>query len=232
MTTAVILAGGLGTRLRSAVPDLPKPMAPINGRPFLEHQMAFWRAQGVSRFVLSVGYRREVVIRHFGEAFEGAPVRYAEETTPLGTGGGMLLAAQGLTEDFLVLNGDTFFDVDLAALQRFHQDKEADWTIALFRADQAGRYMGVDLAEDDRIRSLRSGAGAPGRLANGGVYMIRPQALAALGFAAGERLSLEDDILPKLQAGRDRVFGLAFPGAFIDIGAPDDYHRAAGVLPT
>lgn len=113
MITAIILAGGMGTRLRSAVPDLPKPMAPIHERPFLEHQMDYWIGQGVSRFIVSVGYMKEVIMDHFGASYRATPLTYAIEEEPLGTGGGLLLAAQGLSETFLVLNGDTFFEVDL-----------------------------------------------------------------------------------------------------------------------
>ena len=115
MTTAIILAGGLGTRLRSAVPDLPKPMAPIAGRPFLAHQMDHWIGQGVSRFVLSVGYRHEAISSHFGRRFHGAAIDYVVETSPLGTGGAVKLATAGLPRDeyTLLLNGDTYFDVPL-----------------------------------------------------------------------------------------------------------------------
>ena len=94
MTSAVILAGGLGKRLRSAVPDLPKPMAPINGRPFLEHQMRYWIAQGINHFVLSVGYRYKMIIDYFGAQFEGVSLEYVIEEAPLGTGGGLVLASK------------------------------------------------------------------------------------------------------------------------------------------
>src|SRR5512147_529361 len=89
---AIILAGGLGTRLRQAVPDVPKPMAPIRGRPFLDYQMTYWAKQGIERFVLSVGYRHEIVKQHFGCRWGSTEVDYAVESTPLGTGGGLLMA--------------------------------------------------------------------------------------------------------------------------------------------
>ena len=129
MTTAIILAGGLGTRLRSAVTDLPKPMAPIGGRPFLEYQLDYWIAQGISRFVLSVGYQHEVIIDHFGTSYEGIELNFVIEETPLGTGGGLLLAAEKVGNDtpFLLLNGDTYFSVDLKTLTDFSQEKDADW---------------------------------------------------------------------------------------------------------
>lgn len=231
MTTAIILAGGMGTRLRSAVPDLPKPMAPIHGRPFLEHQIDYWVGQGVSRFVVSVGYMKEVIMDHFGTSYRGTLLTYAIEDEPLGTGGGLLLAAKGLSEPFLVLNGDTFFEVDLNELLKFHAGHASEWTFSLFRANEIGRYMGMDVKADGEIVSLKSGTGEPGRLANGGVYLVNPSVLAKTKFVPGHKLSLEDDLLPAFIAQGGKLYGLEFPGSFIDIGVPDDYFRAAEVLP-
>ena len=231
MTTAIILAGGMGTRLRSAVPDLPKPMAPVEGRPFIEHQLDYWIGQGVDRFVVSVGYKREVIMDHFGTKYRSIPLTYAIEDEPLGTGGGLLLAAQGLSEPFLVLNGDTFFDIDLVELIKFHTEYSADWTFSLFRTKEVGRYMGVEVKSDGEIKSLKSGSGKVGCLANGGVYLINPSVLVQEAFAPNSKLSLEDDLLPALTARGCKLFGIEFSGTFIDIGIPEDYYRAAEVLP-
>jgi D-glycero-alpha-D-manno-heptose 1-phosphate guanylyltransferase len=232
MTTAIILAGGLGTRLRSTVPDLPKPMAPINGRPFLEHQIDYWIAQGVGRFVLSVGYRHDVIIDYFGKRHNGADLEYVIESTPLGTGGGLLLAAEKIENDtpFLVLNGDTYFAVDLLTLMRFSQSNSADWSFSLFRTNEEGRYMGMDVSPQGEITSLKSGSGQPGRLANGGVYWVRSRAMLDGKFSPGDQASLEDDIFPTAMASGQRFFGMEFPGTFIDIGVPDDYRRAQTLL--
>lgn len=232
MTTAIILAGGLGTRLRETVPDLPKPMAPVNGRPFLEHQMDYWLGQGVRRFILSVGYRREAIMDHFGAEYRGAAVDYAIEETPLGTGGGVLLAVERLKDDapVLLLNGDTFFEVSLADLQSFHKERRSGWTFSLFRANEAGRYMGMDVADDGRIRELRSGRGEIGALANGGVYLVEPPLVRGAGFVPGDKLSLEDDLLSRLQAIGSGLYGMECAGRFIDIGVPADYFRAAEIL--
>lgn len=231
MTTAIILAGGLGTRLRSAVPDLPKPMAPIAGRPFLAHQMDHWIAQGVGRFVLSVGYCHEAISGHFGRRYHGVPLDYVVEPAPLGTGGALALAAAGLPrgEYVLLLNGDTYFDVPLRDLLAHARSHDADWCFSLFRHDDAARYMGVGLGRDGLITALRSPM-AP--LANGGVYLFRPAALDAAGLMPGQAASLENDLFPRLIAAGQRFAGLESDGAFIDIGVPADYHRAASVLPT
>jgi len=120
VNTAIILAGGLGTRLKEVAPNTPKPMVIINGRPFLEYQMEYWINQGITRFILSVGYLKDLIINHFGDSFNGASIEYVVEPKPLGTGGGMLLAAKNITEIFIVLNGDTYIEVDLNSLYKFH----------------------------------------------------------------------------------------------------------------
>ena len=118
--TAIILAGGLGTRLRKVAPKVPKPMAPINNRPFVEYQMDYWINQGITQFILSVGYLKDVIINHFGNSYKGISIEYVEESSPLGTGGGLLFAAKNLHETFVVLNGDTFFEVNINSLYKFH----------------------------------------------------------------------------------------------------------------
>ena len=232
MTSVIILAGGLGTRLRSVVPGVPKPMAPISGRPFLEHQLDYWIKQGVSHFVLSVCYRHEVIIDHFGNRYKGAELDYVIEKTPLGTGGGLLLAVEkvGRDEPFLLLNGDTYFAVDLKALIEFSLANDADWCFSLFRTNEEGRYMGMDISPQGQIVSLKSGTGRPGRLANGGVYWVNPRALRSEKFSPGDKVSLEDDIFPAAMASGQRLLGVEFPGTFIDIGVPDDYYRAPALL--
>lgn len=248
VTSAIILAGGLGTRLRGVLPDMPKPMAPVGGRPFLEYQLDYWMTQGISRFVLSVGFRHEVIVDHFGHHYRDAKLDYVIEQTPLGTGGGLLLAAKKMEKDapFLLLNGDTYFAVDLKTLTEFARANDADWCLSLFRVNEEGRYMGVDLSPQGRITSLKSGAGLasstsgsercaagsghPGRLANGGVYWIHPRASTGGRFRAGDSVSLEEGILPAAQEGGARLFGIEFTGPFMDIGVPDDYQRAPALL--
>lgn len=229
---AVILAGGLGTRLRAAVPDLPKPMAPVAGRPFLEHLMDYWIGQGVSRFILSIGYLRELIQGHFGDAYRGVPVAYAVEETPLGTGGGVLLGlAQAQGETVLVANGDTFFGVDLREMQQRHQDCGGSLTMALRRIPHNDRYGTVVLSEQGRIERFEANpTGGPG-IINGGVYLMQRSALLDLGWLPGAKVALEQDLFPALLARDKTMCGLVSDGPFIDIGVPDDYYRAATVLP-
>lgn len=207
-------------------------MAPISGRPFLEHQLDYWIKQGVSHFVLSVGYRHEVIVDHFGNRYKDAELDYVIEKTPLGTGGGLLLATEKICRDepFLLLNGDTYFAVRLKTLIEFSLASDADWCFSLFRTNEEGRYMGMDISPQGKIVSLKSGAGQPGRLANGGVYWVNPRALTSENFLSGDKASLEDDIFPAAVTSGQRLFGIEFSGTFIDIGVPDDYHRAPALL--
>jgi D-glycero-alpha-D-manno-heptose 1-phosphate guanylyltransferase len=227
---AIVLAGGLGTRLRAAVPDLPKPMAPVGGRPFLEHLLGYWLKQGVTRFILSVGYKREAISAHFGSSWRGAAIDYAVEESPLGTGGGLLLATVALEKPggFLVLNGDTFFAVELAALQSFHAARNAQATLSLFRSPQDGRYTGIRLGCKGEVQSLDSGR--RDGLANGGVYLMERSLFDGIPASAGKPCSLESDLLPRALSAGKRVFGRECAGSFIDIGVPEDYARAAAML--
>jgi D-glycero-alpha-D-manno-heptose 1-phosphate guanylyltransferase len=231
MPSAVILAGGLGTRLRSVVSDVPKPMAPVGGRPFLEYQLDYWINQGITRFVLSVGYRHEAITGYFGSHYKDVQLEYVIEEQPLGTGGGVLLAAAKLNQDtpFLLLNGDTYFEADWNVLDTFAVGNEADWCFSLFKTSEKGRYMGIGLSAHGRITSLKSGIEQGHRLANGGVYWVHPRALSG-AWRSGEKLSLEDDLFPQALAAGRRLFGIEFCGTFIDIGVPDDYHRAPRLL--
>jgi D-glycero-alpha-D-manno-heptose 1-phosphate guanylyltransferase len=206
-------------------------MAPVRGRPFLEHLMDYWIGQGVRRFVLSVGYRGNLISEHFGTCYRQIPVEYSVEETPIGTGGALLLAARSLTNPFLLLNGDTFFEVDLKSFASFHQARGSRWTFALFRTSDDRRYMGMDIAADGRVLSLKAQAGNSDLLANGGVYMIDPAALVGIGRVPPIRVSMEDEILPSIAAAGCSLYGMEFRGRFIDIGIPDDYTRASRLLP-
>lgn len=230
---AIILAGGLGTRLRSAVPELPKPMAPINGRPFLEHQIEYWMTQGITRFILSVGYKHETIQAYFGDHFHTAGIAYTIEHEPLGTGGGLLAAMQEIqgTEPFLVLNGDTFVEVKLAELRRQHDQKQAEITLVLRQVEHNTRYGSIQMAADGRIVAFQSEPSDCCAI-NAGVYLACKSAFDGLAWRTGDKASLEQDLFPAmLQAGKG-FYGFVASGAFIDIGIPEDYFKAAAVLPT
>lgn len=231
LTEAIVLAGGLGTRLRGIVADVPKPMAPIAGRPFLEYLFDYWVDQGIQRFTLSVGYRHDAITGHFGSAYRGAVLRYALEDSPLGTGGALLRTLDTFTfgSPVLILNGDTFFAVDLRSLRDFAARSAADIAFALFESNDRMRYMGMDVGAQGRIMQLDVRDRSP-HLANGGVYWAHPKIFQRSATRAGP-MSLETDVLPALLRSGSKLYGRAFIGTFIDIGLPEDFRRAQDLLP-
>ncbi|HAU37831.1 MAG TPA: D-glycero-D-manno-heptose 1-phosphate guanosyltransferase [Phycisphaerales bacterium] len=225
---AVVLAGGLGKRLRQAVPDLPKPMAPLRGRPFLEHLLAWLGGQSVRRVVLSVGYRWEAIERHFGRSFGPVEIDYCVEDAPLGTGGAAREALERLdAPNVLLLNGDTMFDVPLAALARAHGQSQADATLALKELRNFDRY-GIVEVRDGRIVAFREKAPCARGLINGGVYLFRRELLA--GPDLPEAFSLERDVFER-RANELHLGAFVSDGYFVDIGVPEDYQRAQRELP-
>lgn len=228
--TAVILAGGFGTRLAAVVADVPKPMAPVAGRPFLERLLDRLQAQGLRRVVLAVGYRHEIIRGHFGARYRELAIEYSLEQEPLGTGGALrqAFAETGLARAF-ALNGDTYCDLGLAALEATHVRAPAEVTLALVRVADAARFGAVELDGHGRVRAFRekSAQPAPG-LINAGVYMIERSALERAPAAA--RFSFEQDVLQP-QAGQGSLGGHVVEDAlFIDIGVPDDFRRAQQLL--
>lgn len=229
--TAVVLAGGLGLRLRNAVPELPKVMAAVNGRPFLEYLLDYWIRQGIRNFVVSVGYRRQAIMDHFRDRYRGIPITYSIEETPRGTGGGLVLALGkiGPAQSFLLLNGDSFFEVPLNELIEFHVSKRSDWTFTLFNTTDASRYMAIETDANGRLVKLGARPTDASFLANGGVYLVNASVLAGQ-VTENQPVSLERDILPDLFARQVPMFGYECAGRFIDIGLPQDYARAGEIL--
>ncbi len=228
VTESIVLAGGLGTRLRSVVNDLPKPMAPVRGRPFLSFVLDRLVDAGLQTAILAVGYRYEAIQSHFGESYRGLALRYSVETEPLGTGGAIRLACEkAMGGDIFVMNGDTYVELDLDAMLRAHVDRRRSLTMAICHVPDAARYGALDLA-DDRARGFaEKGRSGPGWI-NAGTYLFG-QALREL-FPPRPAFSFEHDLLARRV---DAIRPLAFrsAGPFIDIGTPDDYDRAERLLP-
>lgn len=230
MQEAIILAGGFGTRLRSVVSEVPKPMAPVAGRPFLSYLLDRLAAQGYMHVVLSTGYLHEKVEDFFHDAYHGISLSYARETTPLGTGGAIVNALSRCSSDEVtVLNGDTLFDIDHGAMLRFAAHHDTPLAVVLRQVDDASRYGSVLLDSEGRIADFRekSTLAAPG-LINGGIYRLRRSLLST--YTVGDAFSFEREVLQ--QRFRDTAFYAYADGAyFIDIGIPADYARAQEELP-
>jgi len=222
---AIILAGGKGTRLKSLVSDRPKPLADINGQPFLSILMSFLVRQGCRHFVLATGHKRDMIRSQYGDDYLGIPISYSEETAPLGTGGAVINARQKLKNDepFLVLNGDTFFPIDIALLEKKFIETQSDVTIALFKTNESGRY-GAAECDDRGLMKLTNKKADNGESANGGVFMIEPKNIDLIKNMSPP-WSFESDFLPALAGLGGRITGLTFSEPFTDIGLPQDYLR-------
>lgn len=221
---AVILAGGFGTRLSHVVSDVPKPMAPVYGRPFLCYLLDRLADAGIQRVVLATGYMHEVIETYFGTGYQGLEIIYSNEDQPLFTGGAIRQAAEKIqSEDFVVLNGDTLFDIDFQQLYDFHTSHDAHLSIALRCVEDTGRY-GAVTCENDRIvafheKTESQGAGD----INGGIYAIKRTWL--LNQNLPTKFSFEKELMQPF-AGDPHFYGLSFNDYFIDIGVPEDYFRA------
>jgi len=223
MPEAIVLAGGLGTRLSSLLADRPKAMIEVGGRPFLEILLDRLAQSGVARVILATGHGRETIDKHFGHSWGGIEILYSAETHPLGTGGAAWKAMKMISgEEALVFNGDTLFDVDLSALLSFHRAIAADVTLALKPMCDFDRYGTVE-CKDGRILAFHEKARTDRGLINGGVYVLSRQLTGRYPFP--ESFSLERDFLEKM-VGQIKIGGFVQDSYFIDIGIPADYARA------
>jgi D-glycero-alpha-D-manno-heptose 1-phosphate guanylyltransferase len=220
---AIILAGGFGTRLNSRLVNLPKAMAPVAGRPFLEILMDQLIASGCSRIILSVGHLRQVILHAFREEYRGVPIDYAIEEEPLGTGGAIRFAlGQAKEPSALVVNGDTYLSADYDAMLSLHREKARPMTMAVAYVQDIARYGGA-IVEDGRVVSfLEKGKKGPGWI-NAGSYILSREFPWPEGL--GARFSFETDVIaPYLSDLRPAAYRCT--NNFLDIGIPEDLDRA------
>jgi D-glycero-alpha-D-manno-heptose 1-phosphate guanylyltransferase len=225
---AVILAGGLGTRLRPLVSDVPKPMANVKGKPFLSYVIDYWMEQGVERFIISVGYKYNIIIDYFGYSYKGVDIDYSIEYSPLGTGGGLIKSIEKLKtyENFLLLNGDTFFQVDMGLFSTFHFNKKALISVALFKSKNIDRFKLLHINNESKIGKFRSNFKS---FVNGGVYIIDIKSIKNIKFNI-KKISFEKDILDQYIQKKLEIYGYFCKNRFIDIGVPEDYKRVDGFV--
>lgn len=224
MREAIVLAGGLGTRLKSVTGDLPKPMAMVAGKPFLHHLFVQLKRWNIDRVILAVGYKFEIIEATFGEEYLGIQLSYSIEGTPMGTGGALRLAMEMLkTDSSFILNGDSYFNFPFDALEDTYKLKEADLAIALKQMDNAERYGTALLDKDHRVVRFEEKKQHSSGLINGGIYYANTSLLSRLPQTAV--FSFENDYL-KLAVEKDLVVGVPDDSYFIDIGIPQDYEKA------
>ena len=223
---AIILAGGFGTRLREMVPNVPKPMAQVAGKPFLEILLSDLAHKGFKHVVLSLGYKAEIVIAHFGKRFSGMDISYVVEDTPLGTGGAARLGmSKCLSNHVFIFNGDTFLNLEADAVELLWQ-KNRRPIIVTRKVSDTARY-GRLLVESGRVVGFtEKGVSTPG-LINAGCYVLGVSQLD--DWPLNAHFSLEEDYLAHTVT-TDHVNFFETQGVFIDIGVPEDYLRAQTLL--
>jgi D-glycero-alpha-D-manno-heptose 1-phosphate guanylyltransferase len=225
---AIVLAGGLGTRLRSVITEVPKPMAPVAGRPFLDYILYYLKKEGVTRVVLAVGYKWEVIRDYYADANSafGLELDYSVEVEPLGTGGAIFKAAEKVKGDnFFIINGDTSFPIPLKRLSSFAGKTTAELAIALKKISNSDRYGSVEHSADGHIISFKEkgqNCGATAEI-NGGIYFMQKALINRFTFP--EKFSFETDFMQS-KLGSMNAFAKTFNSTFIDIGIPEDYYRA------
>jgi len=224
----IILAGGLGTRLASVVSEVPKPMAPVAGKPFLDHLLCKLPMQNVNQIILAVGYKYEKIEEYYGHQYQNVPIIYSIEKEPLGTGGGIALALEKMTSEHgVILNGDTYFDVNYEELLEVHRDSNCHITLALKQIENPDRYGTVLLDKSKIVRFQEKVLGIKTGLINGGVYAISAAIKDLLPDAT--KFSFEKEVL-EMNVEKGFLAGYISKGLFIDIGIPADYERAQTIF--
>ena len=224
----IILAGGSGTRLKSIISDIPKPMADINGKPFLYYLISYLKTQGIKSIILSVGFKGEIIINYFGNEMDGIKLIYSIEKFPLGTGGAILKALELVQgSGVIVINGDTLFNVDLHVMVKAHNKNNAEMTIALKEMKNVERYGKVVIDENDMIIGFQEKKYFKNGLINGGIYIIKKNIFQK--FSLPSKFSFEKFI--EREANNLIISSYCSYAYFIDIGIPEDYYKAKESLP-
>jgi len=219
---ALILAGGFGTRLQGAVKDVPKPMAVILGKPFLEHQLDFLKEQGIDDIILTVHHMADKIKSYFGDGKRcGVNITYSEEETPLGTAGAIKKAEKYIDDTFFVLNGDSYSKLNFNTFLEFHRAKRSNFSMSLAKPRDASHFGGVILDGSKVVEFSEKSCGEK-RLINSGCYIFEPVIFD--NIEPGKKVSLEREIFPRL-AKEGKVFGYPFDGYFIDVGRPETYSQ-------
>lgn len=223
---AIILAGGFGKRLKSKIKDIPKPMAPINGRPFLDYIMQKLLNYGFDHVVLSVGYKSEVISDYFGDNYFGIRISYVKETSPLGTGGAIKLALNKSKEDHIfIINGDTYFDIDFLQIDRYWQLHKKPIIVATNVSD-CSRY-GALTVHKEFVTSFQEKECNLSGIINSGYYLFPVNLFDNIKL--NKSFSFENEFLKKYII-REKIMFFIADGLFIDIGIPEDYEIAQKVI--
>lgn len=228
MKQAIILAGGFGSRLREVVSNLPKPLAPVNGVPFLEILLNQLNSNGFRHVILSVGHLKEKIIEYFGENYKGIKITYVPEDTPLGTGGAIKksLLYTKQNQPCFILNGDSYLELNFENFMRFHQEISPLLSIATCFMKDASRYGVVEIDENSKTTSFIEKQNGLSGYINAGIYIAKPKEL--LKILPDGKFSFENFM--QKNTSKLNIFAYKSEGLFIDIGIPEDYHRAQALF--
>lgn len=217
---AIILVGGFGTRLSHIVSEVPKPMAPVNGSPLLKYIMDYLGKNGITHVVFAAGYKAQVIQNYFEDCYQGIKIIYSIEDMPLGTGGAIKKALDCCNEkNVFIINGDTYFDVDLKSMKNFHAEMDSSLTIAVKPMSNFERYGSVIIENRRIVKFEEKRLTASGKI-NGGIYVIKKEILDGIEKVS---FSFENDILEGCIVD---IHAFESNGYFIDIGVPEDYYKA------
>ena len=226
---AIILAGGQGTRLRSVLPDLPKCMANIGTKPFLYYIIHYLLKNNIQHIVFSLGYKSEIITEYLSVHFPNLHYTICIETEPLGTGGAIILATNSCQEnDFLIINGDTFFNINIPEFADFYFKNKAKCMIALKSMQDISRYGVVEINDKNLIINFKEKKGYKQGLINGGIYLINKMYLTSKKLP--QVFSFEKEILEK-DFIHNQIYAYTDTNYFIDIGIPEDYFKADKEIP-
>lgn len=216
----IVLAGGKGARLRKVIEDIPKPMSPVLNKPFLEYLLCQLINQGFIDIIISIGYKGDVIKSYFGRGEKwNARITYSYEDTPLGTGGAVKKAVDFVNdENFILINGDSFSELDISGLVEYHKSRNADITLGMVRVDDMGRYGGIDINEKGEVLDFCEKGRVGSGVINGGYYIFKKKVFEGLPYGS---YSLENDVLPGFIG--NGLYGMINECFFVDIGIPKDY---------
>ena len=222
----IILAGGFGKRLQDRVNNLPKPMAPINGRPFLDYLFDYLFKNNIEKVILSVFYKFEQIKEYYKNSYKNISISYSIDSEPLGTGGAIKAALKkSSSENTLIINGDTYFNVDLECLYKYHSSKKNDITIALKKMGNFDRYGTVETNKEGKVLTLKKRVYRKSGSIDGGIYLVKND----LFYENDDKyFSFNDFIINNIN--KLKIGSLLFDEVFIDIGVPNDYDKANKVL--
>jgi len=219
LTESIILAGGLGTRLKSVSGDVPKPLVEVSGKPFIYYIMDNLINQGITHLILAVSYKSDIFLSEIGEEYKGVKVSYSVEDSPLGTGGAIKQALSFCnSSDVLIVNGDTYLEIDFQALYKSHEETKSFISMALVNMDDVSRYGSVKLKEGKIVGFSEKGESGQGYI-NGGTYLVSSIHLEL----PNDAFSFEDTIL---KGSFSKINPFLCESYFIDIGIPSDYYKA------